>query len=330
MAKLPLTGAESEVLERIRRAGATGTLYEVLGLERGAPRDQVESAYRDFVREWHPDRFYSREVGDVMAIIEDNFVLATRAYKTLRAEARRSNYDRGLGDVSVQPPPSDPPPEPAIDAYEVSVTRSGDRPQIRSSVSQSPQRAPTSRPVGVLDRIRAQVQEQVARAARYYEAGKEDFTAGRYTKAESALYLATRYDPRNGTYVELYQAAANKARQSRAAAYISVAQQAEQYQNTKEAIAMYRKAVECDPEEGLAFVRLANILREFEEDQREALALMRKAIAKEPRNPDFRVALGEMFVQLDMRANAIREAQAALEADRNHEGAKALLKKAKR
>ena len=40
---------------------------------------------------------------------------------------------------------------------------------------------------------------QLARAKSYYVSGREDYEAGRFAKAESALYLATKFYSRNTT-----------------------------------------------------------------------------------------------------------------------------------
>lgn len=70
MSKRPLSPEE---LGRIKEVAAARTLYETLSLSVGASKETVESAYRAYVREWHPDRFYSRDTGDHKGTIEQNF-----------------------------------------------------------------------------------------------------------------------------------------------------------------------------------------------------------------------------------------------------------------
>lgn len=331
MQKSALVPAEIEHIERVARA-ADSTLYETLGLDRTATGDEIERAYREYVREWHPDRFFSREVGSLGPLIEDNFVSATRAYKTLRGVRQRAEYDRGLDEAGIVVP-SVKPAEEEEAGFEVRLDRSGGKTRVASvqpsSVAKVPEK-PKPRVPPMVEKLRQQLAEQLGRAARYFEAGREEYDAGRFTKAESALYLATRYDPRNAEYQDLYQKSVVKARRARAGSYVIVAEQAEQYQNLKDAITNYRKAVECDPEEGKPFYRLANLLRTVEDDTREALALYRKAVAKEPKNVEFRLGLGELYMQLGMGANAMREAQAALEVDPRHAAARELLRRTKK
>jgi molecular chaperone DnaJ len=71
--------------------------YEVLGVERGAPADEVKSAYRKAALRWHPDRNPEKKKE-----AEERFREATEAYSVLSDQQKRSIYDRyghaGLAD----------------------------------------------------------------------------------------------------------------------------------------------------------------------------------------------------------------------------------------
>ncbi len=336
MQKTPLSADERLAIQRIERLAQEGTFFAVLGLDTSAVKDDVERAYRDYVREWHPDRFYSRDAGELMAVVEENFVNVTRAYKTLREDNKRLVYERDLAakGVAVAPVAQKPAPPPPP-GFEVKLDRGAQGPRIATTDGvprPAPKPAvpsPAARPAppSAMSKIKAQIADQLARAAGYYQAGLEDFRAGRFAKAESSLYLATRYDPRNPTYIDLFNQAQAKARQQRGATFVALAQQAEQYQNVKDAMANYRKAIECDPEDGIAYARLAHLVKSQEDDAREAVNLMRRAVNKEPKRPEFRVQLAEMYADLKMEANALRELHAALEVDPRYKGALEMQKK---
>ncbi|MBM4390890.1 MAG: DnaJ domain-containing protein [Deltaproteobacteria bacterium] len=331
MQKSPLSADECLAIKRVERLGREGTFFSVLGLDTSAVKEDVERAYRDYVREWHPDRFYSRDAAELMAVIEENFVNVTRAYKTLRESNKRLIYERDLAakGVAVAPvlqKPASPPPS----GFEVKIDRGAQGPRIATTDgAPRPPPRPAASP-SVMSKIKAQIADQLERAVGYYQAGLEDFRAGRFAKAESSLYLASLYDPRNPTYVDLFNQARAKARQQRGATFVSLGQQAEQYQNVRDAMTNYRKAIDCDPEDGIAYARLAHLLRAHENDHREAVNLMRRAVSNEPRCPDFRVQLAEMYADLKMEANAVREILAALEVDPRHEGALEMQKKIRR
>jgi curved DNA-binding protein CbpA len=335
--------AEILRIKEMSAARAKGSYYDVLGVTITATQAQIEDAYHDIVRKWHPDRFYSRDAAEHALAIEENFVSATRAFRVLKDPAKRLAYHREIG-LDAKPAPTPPPPvrPPTVwvdpTTVDISATSPGGTPVYttgRASPPPKPEppppppppkppRAPTA-----VDRMRAQIGEQMARARAYFQAGKEDFEAGRYAKAESALYLAVKFDPRAQEYADLLAKAVIKAREGKAAGFIAQAEQEESYQRLREAMALYQKAVECDPPEGRAYFRLGQLQRAVDDDTHGALANFRKAAAKEPKNAQFRLAVAELYEALNMAANARREAQLALDADPRSEPARALLKRLK-
>lgn len=62
--------------------------YEVLGVDKSAPTDEIEKAYRKLARQYHPDR----NIGDPDA--EGKFKEVTEAHEILVHEERRARYDR--------------------------------------------------------------------------------------------------------------------------------------------------------------------------------------------------------------------------------------------
>jgi molecular chaperone DnaJ len=77
--------------------------YEVLGISKGASKDEIKRAYRKLAVQHHPDR----NPGDADA--EEKFKEATEAYEILADERKRSAYDQygfaglnGMGQPSAQ------------------------------------------------------------------------------------------------------------------------------------------------------------------------------------------------------------------------------------
>lgn len=332
MERKPLNELERQELARIHEASRAGTHYDVLGVDVGATKDDVEGAYHAFVRQWHPDRFFNRETGDLHATIDENFAAVTRAFRVLRDEAHRKAYDLEVraqnrtARPAVQPPPPPPVREGGKETpgFEVTFRRLEKELEAEPKGPAAPRQ---SKAPSAVEKIRQQLHAQLVQAQRYYQAGKADFEAGRWTSAESSLYLATRYDPQNPEYKSLHADASTRARNQRAAHLVALAEQAEGYGQSKEAITHYRKAVALDPPEGRAFFRLAQILRTQEDDMRGAVELYRKAVIKEPRNFEYCMTLAEVYDGLGLTENARRLATIATALDRNHAGAKLLLKK---
>lgn len=78
-------------------------LYEVLGVSKTAPKDEIKRAYRKLAVQYHPDR----NPGDRAA--EEKFKEATEAYEILADDRKRATYDqfgfaglKGMGSPSAQ------------------------------------------------------------------------------------------------------------------------------------------------------------------------------------------------------------------------------------
>src|SRR5215211_9138654 len=65
--------------------------YQVLGVDRKAPADEIKKAYRKLARQYHPDR----NPGDSSA--EDRFKEVQEAYSVLSDPDKRKAYDSGGG-----------------------------------------------------------------------------------------------------------------------------------------------------------------------------------------------------------------------------------------
>lgn len=327
MAKTPLLPAEVKALQRFTDLAAKGTHYELLGVDRRAEKDDIERAYRDFVREYHPDRFFSRDAGDHALQIEEIFVHVTRGYRVLRDARQRREYDRTLDAQGVNVPERAPPK--AAPGVEAQYRGRGAAPAGASAPPTPAPPKPARPPPGVA-KVQQQLSDQLARAKKYFENGKAEYDAGRFPAAESALYLATQFDPENEQYKALHADTVVKARAMRAKGYLATALHWETQDRIPEATHNFRKAIECDPADGVAHFRLAKLLQGQGEDLREPISLMRKAVAKEPKNVKYRLGLCELYLQLDMFASAHREAQAVLDLEPKNDAAKALLKKTRR
>ncbi len=65
----------------------SSSLYETLGLQKGASSDEIKKAYRRLARKYHPD--INKEKG-----AEDKFKEINAAYEVLSDEKKRAQYDR--------------------------------------------------------------------------------------------------------------------------------------------------------------------------------------------------------------------------------------------
>ena len=73
---------------------STNEHYAMLGLDRQARREQIREAYYALARRYHPDRFRSGALTDLLPRFEEFFARVTAAYNTLSDPEMRAEYDR--------------------------------------------------------------------------------------------------------------------------------------------------------------------------------------------------------------------------------------------
>lgn len=70
--------------------------YELLGVPRSAPRDQIKAAYFEQVAAFHPDKHFGKKLGTYKERFETIFQRLTLAHDTLSRSKRREDYDATL------------------------------------------------------------------------------------------------------------------------------------------------------------------------------------------------------------------------------------------
>jgi len=326
---IDLTQKEQILIGQLYSSLEKSSHYILLGVPEDATSKQIRTAYYSLSRHWHPDRFFRKEVGDFGPQIESIFSAVTEAYQTLSNDARRSAYNRELEkeraeraakaaerraaprEVDSDQLPAEASAEAAADTKETDA-RTTPEPARRTAASRVRSRGRPSRyRKRVLEHVKKGRRESGLRAQRHHKAGMEDLAAGNPIKAESALYLAVKLDPRNPRYRADLAEAQRQARQIRARQFVAAAESAEQYQNVQEALYNYRKAVEYETDNANVYFRLGMLIRRVERDEREALKAIRTATLKAPDNAEFRIALAEMYAEQGLALNARREYQEA-------------------
>lgn len=66
--------------------------YEVLGVKPGASQDEIKSAYRKLVKQYHPDQYVDNPLKD---LAEEKLAEVNRAYEMLKITSGSSNTSYG-------------------------------------------------------------------------------------------------------------------------------------------------------------------------------------------------------------------------------------------
>jgi curved DNA-binding protein CbpA len=77
-----------------------GNLFELLGVDPGADRKELKRAYFKISKEFHPDRFYGKNLGSFKDKLAQIFERATQAFDYLSDDAKRAQY---MGEIDTAP-----------------------------------------------------------------------------------------------------------------------------------------------------------------------------------------------------------------------------------
>jgi curved DNA-binding protein CbpA len=88
-----------ELMEKVRqfkRKTEEMNPYQLLGIHMNAEHDQIRTAYRKMVKEYHPDRF--RQIGDeeLLSVVQTNFLKISDAFRVLSSPLDRKSLDEKL------------------------------------------------------------------------------------------------------------------------------------------------------------------------------------------------------------------------------------------
>jgi tetratricopeptide (TPR) repeat protein len=105
------TPADEELrrtFEAVAPRARSTDLFERLGVDRAATREQVKTAYLHLAKQLHPDRFASPGVTDLAPRVKDLFAAVNEAYELLSDDRRRADYlARAAGDDGPAVPTGD-------------------------------------------------------------------------------------------------------------------------------------------------------------------------------------------------------------------------------
>jgi curved DNA-binding protein CbpA len=91
-----LTLEQQRDLSALHERLSTADHYQLLGVEPQADGKAIRAAYYDFVRLFHPDRFFGKNLGSYKPKLTQVFARLTEAYETLNRSQTRAEYDRYL------------------------------------------------------------------------------------------------------------------------------------------------------------------------------------------------------------------------------------------
>jgi len=284
-------------------ARLAGPYHEILGVAADADPRAVKRAYFRLSKEFHPDRYFRRELGGFAERLERVFRKVTEAYELLSDPSARAEVARSLEE----------------DARAGAAPAGAGRP--------APPRGRTPHAFSLLARIG---RERRRKARRYFELGIAARDAERWVEAAQNLRLAVASDPRNEAYREPFAAVVERANALRADRYKREADSRFELGQYREAYQDYEQALHFRPFDAEMNHRAAKLAWRSEHDLKAAKEYAARACETSPEVAVYRRTLGQVYAAAELHANARRELEHALRLDPADEEAKQELRNVKR
>ena len=302
-----ITAEQQARIDRLFEAIEDATYYQLLEVNREATEKAIKRAYYRLSREFHPDRFYRRQLGPYKTKLEQVFAKLNEAYRVLSDSKFRGDYDaalagaasEGLGQVSMA-------------THEVDFAAFRRQEAEPAQVKQTKRKRPLP---GHLVKAREEITERLKDARKSFLRGRRHFDAGEFTEASSHLQRALLLDPKNADARKLYDAAQDRSRNQKAEILWREGQDALKRQDPEAAAAKFKEAVECNPTKGKYYLSFGKVIWEHTMRHRTAIELIRAAVKKEPNRVDYLMELAQAYESVGMPNNALKALERASRID---------------
>ena len=302
------------------------SFYEVLLLPRHADPKAVKRGYYRLSKEYHPDKFYRKNLGGYKLKLEVIFNKITEAYRILSDPDSRHDYDA----LVFGKPAEKESAGTTISEASTTVTYVPEAEKRRQAAEAARRSARSvvekkrSRPV-FMQKLQRQLAQRIAKAKVAMAAGEVAMDASHWEEAASQFQIAMTFDARNTRAKTLFKRAQSQHRNSKAEAFYRQAQDVLLSEDTKRAAELYQKAVDCKPTKGKYYFDFGKLIIEHTLQQKVGVELLRKAIEFEPRNVNYNLELARVYEQMGRPSKAQRTFERVLQLDKkNSEAGKAI------
>ncbi len=306
------------------------SFYEILLLPRTAEAKSIKRSYYRLSKEYHPDKFYRKNLGSYKAKLEVIFNKITEAYRILSDPDARADYDELVFGKEEEEQ------EKAATVTQASATvtfvpEAEKKRQAKEAIKRKAREEKVkkrSRPV-FMQKFSKELARRIAKAKAAMTAGKAAAEAENWEEAAAQYQLAMTLDQRNPKAKQAYKRAVANHRNAKAETYYRQAKEVMLAEDTKRAAELYQKAVDCKPTRGKYYFDFGKLILEHTLQQKTALELLRKAVEFEARNVEYNLELAAVYADLGMTSRAQSVYERVLKLDKKNSRATKALKRLK-
>lgn len=280
--------------------------YELLGVGRRHEGREIQEAFRERSKQWHPDR-WPREKGPFGPMLQDIFKRIQEARKTLTDVKRREVYDAEFGHLIVD---------------------EDDLAEMRARQKRAEREKRREEEAKRRRRARNPILQRVKQAEKFFKESQDLMATGDLIQALRAAQTAAAYDDGNAEYKAAVDKLTDLAAEQRIGPWMKRGQQVESLTKWEPAIESFKEAVRLAPEHPQANLRLAACLMRYSlADPQEFWNAAHKAVEVNPSEAEAYYVMAVCYERRNMKKKALDAVQKALEIRPNYQEAKKLQRK---
>jgi len=273
-----------------------GSYHELLGIARGSDAQAVKRAYFALSKEFHPDRYFRKNIGPYAKRLDSIFKKMVEAYELLSDPTTRAELERSMS---------------AAPTRSSGGIRCGQGKEANADAKPGAgYRTPTR--MENLERLRGRFRipkklmvERQFKARQLFQAAQVAAHGGRWTEAAASVKLAIAFDPWNKDFKSGFADIQTNVHKMRATELL---EQAEQAATPSDSMKLLEEALGYRPMDPVANARAARIALELQETDR-ALEYAEIACECEPNVAGHHLLLSKALNRL----GRFQEARLALE-----------------
>jgi len=294
------------------------THYDILRIKRDAPAKAVKRAYYQFSKEFHPDKFFRKQLGPYKERLELIFARVNEAYRVLTDDRDRDDYDvatfgdgQGEGKLSMA-------------THEVDFVGEAMRGRARGRQVRKKKKGMAP---AFVNKAKEDLIKRLRKARRAFLKGQREFEGGNYLEAAANFQRAMILNPRDEDAAKMAKRANDMASNSRAEGAWRQGREALLREQFQEAARRFKQAVESNPSKGKYYHSFGKVVWEHTMRQRTAIEMFRLAVEKEPSNLEFVLELARAYETVGMPSNALKAFERAASVDPHNDEARKALKR---
>jgi len=234
---------------------AQATYHEILGVERGSEPRQIKRAYFQLSKQFHPDRYFRRNIGDHALRLDRIFKHVALAYELLSDPTTRCEIERAMEDA----------PPLAPEAGEYRVADAGRSERIADAAG-PPRGYRTPSRMENLERLRSRFKipkkvlaERRFKARQFHQAARAAAHQKSWLEAAASARLAIVFDPWNPEYKQHFASIQADVHAVRAAELL---EQADGADAKTDALKLLEEAIHYRPADAALHARAAALALE--------------------------------------------------------------------